>query len=114
MRGWLAFSTPGNTRTATGWLARHLEAIGQVPPSAQIPALASGSAPPLSYLGRRDVMTLDDPSSVSPDVHIYTRSKLSWVALPDEVPAFATYYDTKSLWPAASLDRLQALTASKS
>jgi len=58
--------------------------------------------------------TLDDPSSVSPDVHIYTRSKLSWVALPDEVPAFATYYDTKSLWPAASLDRLQALTASKS
>ena len=71
------------------------------------------------YGGRSQILfvragTLDEPASVAPDVHIYTRSKLSWVALPDAVPAFATYYDTKSLWPAASLDRLQALTASKS
>jgi hypothetical protein len=57
--------------------------------------------------------TLDDPSRVTPDVHIYTRSKLSWVALPDSVPAFATYYDTNKLWPPASLDRLEAITASK-
>ena len=57
--------------------------------------------------------TLDDPSSVAPDVHIYTRSKLSWVTLPDSVPAFTTYYDTQKLWPAASLDRLGAITASK-
>ena len=49
----------------------------------------------------------------APDVHIYTRSKLGWVVLPDSVPAFATYYDTQKLWPEASLDRLQALTASK-
>lgn len=59
--------TPGNTRTGSGWLARHLEAIGQVPDGAQIPALASGSAPPLSFLGRRDTMTLDDPSSFHPN-----------------------------------------------
>ena len=32
--------------------------------------------------------TLDDPSSVEPDVHIYTRSKLPWIALPDSTPAF--------------------------
>ena len=57
--------------------------------------------------------TLDDPSRVAPDVHIYTRSKLSWVTLPDSVPAFTTYYDTQKLWPAASLDRLGAITASK-
>ena len=57
--------------------------------------------------------TLDDPSSVTPDVHIYTRSKLSWVTLPDSVPAFATYYDVKKLWPAASIDRLNAMTKSK-
>jgi hypothetical protein len=56
--------------------------------------------------------TLDDPSSVSPDVHIYTRSKLSWVELPDAVPAFRVYYDTKALWPAASLERLQAIRRS--
>jgi hypothetical protein len=53
--------------------------------------------------------TLDDPASVVPDVHIYTRSKLPWVTLPDDVPAFNTYYDTEKLWPAASLERLAAL-----
>jgi hypothetical protein len=53
--------------------------------------------------------TLDDPSRVAPNVHIYTRSKLPWVALPDSVPAFSTYYDTQKLWPAASLERLAAL-----
>ena len=56
--------------------------------------------------------TLDDPASVEPDVHIYTRSKLPWVALPDAVPAFEEYYDTRSLWPRASLERLAAATAS--
>jgi hypothetical protein len=52
--------------------------------------------------------TLDEPSGVSPDVHIYTRSKLPWVTLPESVPAFDVYYDTKALWPAASLERLRA------
>jgi hypothetical protein len=55
--------------------------------------------------------TLDDPSRVAPDVHIYTRSKLPWITLPADVPAFATYYDTNALWPAASLDRLAASKA---
>jgi hypothetical protein len=55
--------------------------------------------------------TLDDPSSIEPDVHIYTRSKLPWVTLPDSVPAFEVYYDTRAVWPAASLERLQALKA---
>jgi hypothetical protein len=55
--------------------------------------------------------TLDDPSGVRPDVHIFTRSKLPWVALPDSVPAFEVYYDTRALWPAASLERLDALLA---
>jgi hypothetical protein len=53
--------------------------------------------------------TLDEPASISPDVHIFTRSKLPWVELPESVPAFEVYYDTKSLWPAASLERLEAL-----
>jgi hypothetical protein len=57
--------------------------------------------------------TLDDPSSVTPDVHIFTRSKLHWVVLPDSVPAFATYYDVKKLWPADSLDRYQVITESQ-
>jgi hypothetical protein len=53
--------------------------------------------------------TLDDPSSVSPDVHIYTRSKLPWIELPESVPAFDVYYDTKTLWPPPSLERLRAV-----
>jgi hypothetical protein len=53
--------------------------------------------------------TLDDPAAVTPDVHIYTRSKLPWVRLPDDVPSFSTYYDTQKLWPPESLARLEAL-----
>jgi hypothetical protein len=53
--------------------------------------------------------TLDEPASVSPDVHIFTRSKLPWVTLPDGVPSFDVYYDTEALWPAESFDRLRAL-----
>jgi hypothetical protein len=56
--------------------------------------------------------TLDDPGSVSPDVHIFTKSKVPWVVLPDSVPAFDVYYDTKKLWPPASLERLEAALAS--
>jgi hypothetical protein len=55
--------------------------------------------------------TLDRPSSVEPDVHIFTRSKLGWVTLPDSAPAFDVYYDMKALWPAASLERLDAIMA---
>ena len=55
--------------------------------------------------------TLDQPASVTPDVHIFTRSKLPWITLPDSAPAFAVYYDSKALWPAASLERLEAVMA---
>ncbi len=55
--------------------------------------------------------TLDEPSSVKPDVHIYTRSKLPWVTLPEDTPAFDVYYDSRTLWPAASLERLDAIRA---
>jgi hypothetical protein len=56
--------------------------------------------------------TLDDPSQVSPDVHIFTRSKRDWIVLPESVPAFDVYYDTKALWPPASYERLRAALAS--
>jgi hypothetical protein len=53
--------------------------------------------------------TLDEPSTVAPDVHIFTRSKVPWLVLPDEVPAFEVYYDSMAFWPAASLERLEAV-----
>jgi len=55
------------------------------------------------------VGTLDDPAALTPDVHIYVRSKLPWVKLPEGVPAFDAYYDSKTLWPAASLERRRAI-----
>jgi hypothetical protein len=58
--------------------------------------------------------TLDAPRDVAPDVHIYTRSKVDWVVLPESVPAFAEYYDTKALWPAGSYERLRAALAAAS
>jgi hypothetical protein len=68
-----------------------------------------------SDYGRRKVLrfvrvgTLDRPAALPPDVHIYTRSKLPWVALPEGAPAFEAYYDSATLWPAASLDRRRAI-----
>lgn len=68
-----------------------------------------------SDYGRRRVLlfvrvgTLDDPTALAPDVHIYTRSKLPWVALPSGVPAFEAYYDPQKVWPAASLERRRAI-----
>lgn len=59
------------------------------------------------------VGTLDDPRALTPDVHIYTRSKQPWITLPDGVPAFEAYYDAKTVWPAASLERRRALFAGR-
>jgi hypothetical protein len=65
-----------------------------------------GGRPALRFVR---VGTLDDPTALTPDVHIYTRSKLPWVRLPEGVPAFDVYYDMKALWPAASLERRRAI-----
>ena len=67
-----------------------------------------------SEYGRRDVWfvrggTLDEPRSVTPDVHIFTRSKVEWLPLPEAASAFDVYYDTDALWPPESLARLAAL-----
>jgi hypothetical protein len=56
--------------------------------------------------------TLDEPRGVRPDVHIFTRSKVDWVTLPGDVPAFDVYYDTRKLWPPSSLERLDAVRRS--
>jgi hypothetical protein len=52
--------------------------------------------------------TLDEPHALRPDVHIFTRSKVPWVRLPDDQPAFEVYYEMDKLWPAESLARRQA------
>lgn len=63
----------------------------------------------LSQLRFVRVGTLDEPASLPPDIHIYTRSKLPWVSLPAGIPAVDAYYDSRQLWPAASLERRRAI-----
>lgn len=53
--------------------------------------------------------TLDDANAITPDVHIYTSSKLDWVALPADKPAFAEYYPPKEVWSEDAQTRWRAL-----
>ena len=53
--------------------------------------------------------TLDEPRSVTPDVHIFTKSKVGWVTLPDSTPAFDVYYDRNDVWKPESLKRLDVI-----
>ena len=72
-------------------------------PSCQIAVFSEyGGASALRFVR---IGTLDDPTALKPDVHIYTRSKQPWVLLPAGVPAFEAYYDSKTLWPPESLAR---------
>ena len=52
--------------------------------------------------------TLDNPAAVKPDVHLFTRSKLPWVKLPEDALAFETAYKIDDVWPPASKERLFA------
>lgn len=67
------------------------------------------------YAGAGDLVsfvrvgTLDNRGAIEPDLHIYTRSKLPWVCLPEKCLAVEAYYDRKAYWPEASLRRLEAL-----
>lgn len=53
--------------------------------------------------------TLDDRNALPPDVHIFTRSQLPWVALPRTARVFDVYYDMPAEWPPESLARREAI-----
>ena len=52
--------------------------------------------------------TLDEPAAVTPDIHIFTRSKLPWIALPEGARAVPEFFDARSVWPPESLARWKA------
>jgi hypothetical protein len=68
-----------------------------------------------NYGGTSDILrfvrvgTLDEPGAFEPDIHIYTRSTLPWVRLPDGALAVEGYYDSAKIWPPESLERRKAL-----
>ena len=65
-----------------------------------------GARPALRFLR---VGTLDHPADFVPDAHIFVRSKLPWVVLPDAAPAFDVYYDMTKQWTPESLARRRAI-----
>jgi hypothetical protein len=55
--------------------------------------------------------TLDDASQITPDVHIFTRSKLPWLELPPGARVFDAYYRRSEVWSPESLARWQTVLA---
>lgn len=51
------------------------------------------------------VGTLDEPGLVKPDAHIFVRSKLDWVVIPQNQKAFEIFYDLEEEWPPEMLER---------
>jgi len=108
------------------WIeAKHVRASGAKPESFLLRG-GSGNAHELFFCGRCGTTlwsdyrvvpgpclfvragTLDDPSGVVPDAHIFTRSKLPWVRLPEGARAFETRYPLAEVWAPESLRRLRA------
>jgi hypothetical protein len=58
------------------------------------------------------VGTLDDPGALPPDVHIFTRSKLPWVVLPDGAKTYDVFYpDPGEIWTFEARERWKAMLA---
>jgi hypothetical protein len=57
------------------------------------------------------VGALDDAAALPPDVHIFTRSKLPWVRLPEGARAFDVFYELEKEWPPESLARRKAASS---
>lgn len=50
--------------------------------------------------------SLDDPSLIKPDVHIFTRSKLPWLKIEDEgIPCYKEFYPIKEMWTPEMIQR---------
>lgn len=57
------------------------------------------------------VGTLDDPAALPPDIHIFTTTRLPWVAIPPDHRAVEAFYDVAETYSPDSLARRAALFA---
>ena len=55
------------------------------------------------------VGTLERPGDCPPDIHIFTTSKVDWLALDGRVPVMPGYYSWQDHWPEGSKARRAAL-----
>jgi hypothetical protein len=54
------------------------------------------------------VGTLDEPNLIKPNAHIFVRSKLEWVLIPEDQKAFDVFYELEKEWPVEMLARREA------
>ena len=66
----------------------------------------AGAGPKVAFVR---VGTTDNPDALPPDVHIFTMSKQPWVILPPGARVYSEYYNSREVWPAASLERRKAI-----
>jgi hypothetical protein len=59
------------------------------------------------------VGTLDDVNQMPPDIHIFTSTKQTWLALPEGALVYEEYYDRKQVWNDDQLSRFERLLALK-
>lgn len=74
-------------------------------PVCQAPVWDDYGVPGVSFAR---VSAMDAAADLAPNVHIFVRSKLAWVRLPADVPAFEGDFDPKSVYPAESWARRMA------
>lgn len=61
------------------------------------------------------VGTLDDKTAITPDVHIFTATKVAWVTLNDGKPAFPAFYpDPGAVWSPEAQTRWATLLSARS
>jgi hypothetical protein len=75
-------------------------------PECQTVLWNEGEARPWIRLVR--MSTLDEPSLAPPQAQIFTRSKIDWVPLEPDIPAFESSYDAAALWPEEAISRRAA------
>ncbi len=63
------------------------------------------------YLRFVRVSTLDEQHAITPDVHIFVKSKVPWLQLPADARAFEIFYNMKAEWPPEALARRDAASA---
>lgn len=112
------------------WIERqYVEARGETPVAFAVPAGSSGKPHDVLRCSKCGTAlwhkyhaapgdtvllcagSLDNPSQVAPDVHIFTRSKVPWLELPRDARVFEAYYKTNEVWSPESLARWKALLA---
>ncbi|MDQ3247607.1 MAG: DUF1501 domain-containing protein [Chloroflexota bacterium] len=66
---YMELGTPGSKSSAKGWLARHLETAGAIPPEIIMPAMAVGNMQPTSLLGSTETIGMTGPNDFNFNGH---------------------------------------------